>query len=1016
MNKDLMDLKGMNQDPIDVNGVFKSKAMLEHSLKRLKSVVDRVSCTNPYLGLRNARMDFKNPYLLCSYYELIILAIMQLLLKYAYNQEFKYAKFTIGYVMRVPSGSGEVSYTIGSTISLNDYSGKAHPNITIYEQIQNFLKVKAKNYEGLFLSGVYIRVYSIDMVVKELDLTSDVIDSQIWDLLKIGVAGGIPQKVQTIAGGRRRSYINYITTIKLSIKERKSFIIDDIKTILINSIHKPYAAGFVMVEQGIDIDSLQDSKFKTFSSENCNHFMPAFEDKRVLMKAQEIYWTEYNIDITSCLTLSSLAMKIFRSWYYNDKEFPIHIPNRNEYEFFRSGYYSGHAGMYKPYRKNLYYYDVNSLYPFVMKTYPMPCGTLVWNGNMRGIDLSEIFGFVQAYIITPENIDKLFLPIRDKNGNNSSSKASSKKKRGLARGLKPLPNGKKKKIDLNSWGQPNQTNSEMNTYTSDIGFQVRMNLPIIYESFKHVPNGRIVLVVKWLEECYDISHVAWFDLKEKIKDSWRRYKYRLNTTLIIGNNPGDLKASPAPEFVPREDWAKSKRNKENREKLIAPCTFGRTSMPITRHKLAELQNTMWKDPKSIRIGPNDATAQKFGEERKGGTRGMGAGMSISLVEKVGHIVNENEELRSNNNELNFSTEKFRKDLDALTKYVGNIPCTCGLIHLTTLIGLYLTAFFAILRIWRDGVGRRLFEGMVVRDVVSWNMLVSGYSLCGDVDAARWVFDLMEENNLVTWSTMVTGYTRVGKLYVARWFFDVMPERNMVSWNAIIAGYTQNEKYSEVIDLFYQMLEVGDGGRGRRVKPNNVTLVSVLSSWNALANMFAKCGCVEECKIVLEKMQERDVISWSIIISGFAMYGQVEEAFRYFLKMLECRVKPNEITFIGLLSACTHAGMVEKGLEYFNQMENEYGVTPKVEHYGCVMDLLSRAGCLNDAEDMINPMPIRPNVIVWGALLGGCRIHKDISRGVHVVQRILEINSDHSGSYVYMANVYASMGRLDDAAI
>ncbi|KAF6166865.1 hypothetical protein GIB67_026644 [Kingdonia uniflora] len=218
-------------------------------------------------------------------------------------------------------------------------------------------------------------------------------------------------------------------------------------------------------------------------------------------------------------------------------------------------------------------------------------------------------------------------------GNNSSSNASSKKKRGLTRDSKPLPNGKKKNI----------------------------------------------------RECYDISHVSWFDLKEKIRDAWKRYKYRLNTTLIVGNNAGDVKAYPAPEFVPREYWvkfvdycnsekfmAKSKRNKKNRAKLIAPCTLSRTSMPITRHKLAELQNTMRKDPKSIRMGPNDVIAQKFGKERKGGTRGMGAGMSISLVEKVGHIVNENEELRSNNNELKFATKKLRKDLDALTKYVGNI--------------------------------------------------------------------------------------------------------------------------------------------------------------------------------------------------------------------------------------------------------------------------------------------------------------------------------------------------------
>ncbi|KAF6165965.1 hypothetical protein GIB67_012862, partial [Kingdonia uniflora] len=294
-----------------------------------------------------------------------------------------------------------------------------------------------------------------------------------------------------------------------------------------------------------------------------------------------------------------------------------------------------------------------------------------------------------------------------------SNTVDSKKR--ISTGSKSLPNGKKKVIGVNSWGQPNQANSETNTYSSDIGFQVRMHLPIIYESFNDVPNDRIALVVKGLEECYDISHVAWFDLKEKIRDAWKRYKSYLNTTLIVGNSPGDVKASPAPEFVPREDWvkfidycnsekflAKSKRNKKNRAKLIAPCTLGRTSMPITRHKLAEergvtdeeigrvevyipahtkkdktiqcpdviaeLQNTMRNDPKSIRTGPNDAIAQ-----RKGGTRGMGAGMSISLVEKVGHIVNENEELLSNNNELKFATEKLRKDLDALTKYVGNIP-------------------------------------------------------------------------------------------------------------------------------------------------------------------------------------------------------------------------------------------------------------------------------------------------------------------------------------------------------
>ncbi|KAF6134157.1 hypothetical protein GIB67_013554, partial [Kingdonia uniflora] len=238
-------------------------------------------------------------------------------------------------------------------------------------------------------------------------------------------------------------------------------------------------------------------------------------------------------------------------------------------------------------------------------------------------------------------------------GNNYSSNASSsKKKRGLARSSKPLLNEKKKKIGINSWGQPNQANSETNIYTSDIGFQVHIHLPIIYETFKNVSNNRIALVLKGLE-------------------------------------------------------AKSKRNKENRVKLIALCTLGRTSIPITHHKLVEergvtyekicrvevhisahtkkdkaiqcsdviikLQNAKRKDPKSIRTGPNDVIAQKFGKKKKGRTRGMDAGMSISFMEKVSHIVNENEELRSDNSELNSSTEKLRKYLDALTKYFGNIP-------------------------------------------------------------------------------------------------------------------------------------------------------------------------------------------------------------------------------------------------------------------------------------------------------------------------------------------------------
>lgn len=336
-----------------------------------------------------------------------------------------------------------------------------------------------------------------------------------------------------------------------------------------------------------------------------------------------------------------------------------------------------------------------------------------------------------------------------------------------------------------------------------------------------------------------------------------------------------------------------------------------------------------------------------------------------------------------------------------------------------------------------GIAQKLFDEMSVRDVVSWNTLVAGFCLSGQVDKARVVFDGMVERSLVSWSTMISGYAKVGNLEEARRLFDSMPERNVVSWNAMIAGYAQNEKYSDAVELFRQMQQVG------RLAPNDVTLVSVLSAcahlgaldlgkwidWfirrkgmelglflgNALADMYAKCGCITEARRVFDKMQERDVISWSIIITGLAMNGHADEAFECFDRMIKQGEKPNDITFMGLLTACTHVGLVEKGLEYFDMMDQTYGIVPKIEHYGCVVDLLSRAGRLDEAEKLINLMPVKPNVIVWGALLGGCRIYKDVERGEQVVHRILELESDHSGSYVYLANIYASMGRLDDAA-
>ncbi|XP_024020752.1 pentatricopeptide repeat-containing protein At5g48910 [Morus notabilis] len=347
----------------------------------------------------------------------------------------------------------------------------------------------------------------------------------------------------------------------------------------------------------------------------------------------------------------------------------------------------------------------------------------------------------------------------------------------------------------------------------------------------------------------------------------------------------------------------------------------------------------------------------------------------------------------------------------------------------------LVAFY--FRIGCFDIAHEMFDEMPVRDVVSWNTLVAGYCLSGRVGDAQVVFDGMVERNLVSWSTMVSGYAKAGHLEEARRLFDEMPERNVGSWNAMIAGYAQNMKYAEAIELFRRM----QGVEG--LVPNEITLVSVLSAcahlgaldlgrWvdrfirrkgmelspllgNALVDMYAKCGCITEARRIFNTMQERDVISWSVIITGLAMNGHASEALERFDAMIEHGMRPNDITFMGLLTACTHAGLVDKGLRYFDVMDRTYGIVPKVEHYGCVVDLLSRAGRLDEAEKLIISMPVKSNVIVWGALLGGCRIYKDAERGERIVHRILELESDHSGSYVYLANMYTSMGRSKDAA-
>ncbi|WVZ62641.1 hypothetical protein U9M48_012361, partial [Paspalum notatum var. saurae] len=288
--------------------------------------------------------------------------------------------------------------------------------------------------------------------------------------------------------------------------------------------------------------------------------------------------------------------------------------------------------------------------------------------------------------------------------------------------------------------------------------------------------------------------------------------------------------------------------------------------------------------------------------------------------------------------------------------------------------------------------RSVFDRMPIRDAISWNLMISGYATHGDVEAARSLFDRMECKDVVSWTAMISAYGKIGDLDSAKVLLHQMPVKNLVSWNAMITVYNHNSRYDEALCTFQQMMLEG------RCMPDEATLVSVVSAcaqlgsveycnWissyisktntrittalgNALIDMFAKCGDVGRARLVFDKMRTRCIITWTTMISGFAYNGQFKEALLIYNDMCRGGVALDGTVFVAALAACAHGGLLQEGWSIFKQMVEHYGIMPRMEHYGCIVDLLGRAELTEYVSTKI--VEIEPFNSSYQVLVSNCR--------------------------------------------
>ncbi|KDP22343.1 hypothetical protein JCGZ_26174 [Jatropha curcas] len=366
---------------------------------------------------------------------------------------------------------------------------------------------------------------------------------------------------------------------------------------------------------------------------------------------------------------------------------------------------------------------------------------------------------------------------------------------------------------------------------------------------------------------------------------------------------------------------------------------------------------------------------------------------------------------------------------------------------------------------------KVFDEMPVRDVVSWTSIIAGYARAGLFDEAVTMFLSMNvEPNTATFVSLLVGCGRSGNLrmgrrihglifkraskvsleasnalmdmYVkceclseAKQIFHELPKKDIVSWTSIISGLVQCQRPKESLVLFRKMHSSG-------IEPDGVILTSVLSAcanvgdldygrWvheyidrraikrdihigTAMVDMYAKCGCIERALQTFNEMPCKNIFTWNALLNGLAMHGRGYAALKFFEEMVGEGSTPNEVTFLAILTACCHSGLVDKGRKYFNQMiSQQYNLSPRLEHYGCMTDLLCRAGLLDEALMLVRTMPMAPDVLILGALLSACKDKGILKLPQDILDHLIELGTVDSGLYVLLSNIYASKQRWTD---